>query len=616
MAVLVITCLTLFACEKNITEPRPLAVASVEVTPSSVSLLSLGDTAQLTASARNAGGGVIADKAFTWKSSDENVATVSATGLVTTVADGLATITATTDSVSGTAVVTVSQTVASVEVTPSNATLTALGDAVQLSASAVDHRGNVVSGITLTWHSSDTTVVTADSVGRVVAVRNGSATVTAEAETVAGTALIAVAQVVAVVLVTPDTATLSPADTVRLVAAPEDSRGNPVADRPITWASADTTVARVSASGLVEAAGDKLGPVAITATIDGQSGGAEMDVVVSFASVAAGMGFTCALSAGGAAYCWGLNRDGQLGNGSTTSSTRPVAVTGGLTFGSLAAGTRHACGITPGGDAYCWGGGILGDGSSNGSSAPVAVGGGLSFASVSAGGAHTCGVTTSGSAHCWGTNTNGALGDGTGVSRTVPVPVTGGLSFQSVSAGDQKSCGLSDGAAYCWGYLTSNGGFSYSQLTPSATAEGVTWQLLTTFTWACGVATDAATYCWLPTRSLDLVPGGLSLRSFTVGGNHICGIDAGAAAYCWGRNHQGQLGDGTTVDRTEPAAVVGDLGFAVLSASRPWGIGRHHTCGITTGGSAYCWGSNVDGQLGDGGRPHNPGPTLVMGSRQ
>jgi alpha-tubulin suppressor-like RCC1 family protein len=172
---------------------------------------------------------------------------------------------------------------------------------------------------------------------------------------------------------------------------------------------------------------------------------------------------TCELAPNGAAYCWGGNSYGQLGDGSTDSATAfarltPVAVVGGQTFTSLTVRYAHVCGLTAGGAAYCWGldaYGQLGDGSWVDSSAPVAVAGGATHARLSAGWGQACGVTFSGAASCWGDDAYGQLGDGSGTSSDTPMPVAGGLPFVSIAAGSIHTCALTNfGGAYCWGLNT------------------------------------------------------------------------------------------------------------------------------------------------------------------
>jgi uncharacterized protein YjdB len=170
---------------------EPPTVASVVVTPGSATLVSLGETVQLTASARDGDGNPISGHTFTWVSSSQGVASVSASGLVSAVDNGSATITATTGSVSGSASVSVAQVASSVAVTPATATLVSLGETVQLTASAQDASGNAISGKTFTWSSSDESVIEVSSSGLVIAAGpNGSATITATTDGVNGTVMV------------------------------------------------------------------------------------------------------------------------------------------------------------------------------------------------------------------------------------------------------------------------------------------------------------------------------------------------------------------------------------------------------------------------------------------
>ena len=95
--------------------------------------------------------------------------------------------------------------------------------------------------------------------------------------------------------------------------------------------------------------------------------------------------------------------------------------------------------------------------------------------------------------------------------------------------------------------------------------------------------------------------------SLTAGFAHTCGVTSGGTAYCWGQDASGQLGDGSSADRLTPVAVSGGLTFASLTA------GRVHTCGVTTGGAGYCWGLNSVGQIGDGSSTTRLAPVAVSG---
>ena len=298
---------------------------------------------------------------------------------------------------------------------------------------------------------------------------------------------------------------------------------------------------------------------------------------LTFATVSAGGGHTCGLTTSGVAYCWGQNVDGQVGDGTTADRTTPVLVSLGLTFAAVSSGWYHTCGVTTSGVAYCWGNntaGQLGDGTSTSRTTPGLVSGALTFAAVDAGRYHTCGVTTGGVAYCWGNNAAGQLGDGTTTDRTTPVLVSDTGAFSTIAAGHVHSCAVAtSGVAYCWG-----------------------WNLE-------GQLGDGT----LTTRTTPVpVSGGLTFAVVSTKNRHTCGVTTNGVAYCWGWNANGQLGDGTFSNiRTTPRLVSGGLTFAAGSA------GGFHTCGVTTSSVAYCWGFNGDGELGDGTRIDRLVPVAV-----
>jgi alpha-tubulin suppressor-like RCC1 family protein len=187
---------------------------------------------------------------------------------------------------------------------------------------------------------------------------------------------------------------------------------------------------------------------------------------LTFAAISSGSGHTCALTPAGAAYCWGDNGVGQLGLGLVPELVvdTPRAVAGGLAFDSIAAGSRHTCALTADGEAFCWG---LADerlgaaqtaeaqchdgGATNCVNTPTAAAGALRFDLISAGTLHTCGVGTDGTGYCWGDAGIGRLGTGMGTSAD-PAEVVGGLTFVDIDAGAEHTCGVTtDGEAFCWG---------------------------------------------------------------------------------------------------------------------------------------------------------------------
>jgi len=258
----------------------PVPVASVSVSPASANVTA-GQTVQLTATPRDAGGNALSGRVVTWGSSNTAVATVNGSGLVTGVAAGSATITATSEGQSGSAAASVTQTpvpVASVNVSPASTSVT-VGQTVQLTATPRDAGGNALTGRVVTWGSSNTAVATVNGSGLVTGVAAGSATITATSEGQSGSAAVSVTPVpvpVASVSVSPASANVTAGQTVQLTATPRDAGGNVLTGRVVTWGSSNTAVATVNGNGLVT--GVAAGSATITATSEGRSGTATVSV--------------------------------------------------------------------------------------------------------------------------------------------------------------------------------------------------------------------------------------------------------------------------------------------------------------------------------------------------
>src|SRR5438105_3578574 len=245
-------------------------VASMTVSPATATV-TIGTTTQLTATPKDANGTALSGRAVIWATSNAAVATVSASGLVTGVAAGSATITATSEGQSGTSAITVTNVpVASVTVSPTAAGVT-VGATTQLTATPKDANGTALSGRVVTWATSNAAAATVSASGLVTGVAAGSATITATSEGQSGTAALTVTNVpVASVTVSPATASLTVGATTQLTATPKDANGTALSGRVVTWGTSNGTVATVSATGL--ARGVAAGSATITATSEGKSG--------------------------------------------------------------------------------------------------------------------------------------------------------------------------------------------------------------------------------------------------------------------------------------------------------------------------------------------------------
>ncbi len=218
----------------------------------------------------------------------------------------------------------------------------------------------------------------------------------------------------------------------------------------------------------------------------------------------------CAVTTGGALYCWGDNAQGQLGIGNRVDSLTPVLVTGmGSGVESVSTGRYQTCAVMMSGALYCWGDnarGQIGDGTTTDRLSPVLITA-SGIESVSSGYRHTCSVTTLGELNCWGENLAGEVGDGTLTRRTSPVVVSGMSSgVTSVSAGFRYTCAsMDDGGMFCWGdsgtYGRLGDGTTTDSLVPNEIINytGDVSQIATgllTNGQTCMLQTDGAAYCW------------------------------------------------------------------------------------------------------------------------
>jgi alpha-tubulin suppressor-like RCC1 family protein len=349
-------------------------------------------------------------------------------------------------------------------------------------------------------------------------------------------------------------------------------------------------------------------------------GFADRATAAESASVASGGSHSCAILTSGGVVCWGLNSAGQLGNGSTTNSSTPVAVSG-LSAGvaSIAIGGDTSCAVLTSGAIKCWGddsNGQLGDGSpSTNSSTPVSVSGITTGVLVDVSLTHTCAVITGGAVTCWGS--------GIGAAPVALAGISSGAT--DVTVGLYHSCAVVVGAVKCWGNngwgQLGNNTTSSSGTTPvTAVASGGT-AVTAGGEFTCAVVSGGAK-CWglnmvgelgngsTTNSSTPVAVSGLSagVASISTGSLHTCALLIGGALKCWGSNSRGQLGNGSTTNATTATDVSG-----IPSGAISLGVGNSQACAVLTGGTMKCWGRNDVGQLGDGSTANSSVPVFVSG---
>jgi alpha-tubulin suppressor-like RCC1 family protein len=293
-------------------------------------------------------------------------------------------------------------------------------------------------------------------------------------------------------------------------------------------------------------------------------------------SMRAGCGHSLALTTTGHVLAWGGNSDGELGDGTTTSTGTPVMVKlpPGTKVKAVRAGCRHSLALTTTGHVLAWGfsgQGELGNGSILSSPEPVRVKlpKGTRVTAISAGAYHSLARTTTKHLYAWGANSGGQLGDGTTTNRDIPVKVKlpKRTKVTLIGAGEGHSLArTSTGKVLAWG-----------DNTDGALGDGTTTGSLT------------------PVRVK--LPKRTKLRGLFGGCAESLALTAKGHVLAWGDNGAGQLGDGTTTFSDTPVRVKLPTGTKVTAVA----AGCSHNLALTAKGHVLAWGFGLLGQLGNGG---------------
>jgi len=406
----------------------------------------------------------------------------------------------------------------------------------------------------------------------------------------------------------------------------------------------------------------------------------------TYTKVSAGATSTCALTQAGKVRCWGNNSSGQLGNGTTTNSSLPIELTAlGSGNKDIAVGGTAACVVTHEDTVKCWGNnayGQLGNGSTASSTTPVSVCAYVDCAqgelfsdavAISAGYSHFCAMHATAFNNnrisCWGRNNYGQLGNSLYeelyysypvlVSQTNDTNTSSIDGFTAVEVGDGYSCGIlgSEGYVLCWGRNTegqlgnktrtnganANPGFVCAGASSSSCSED---PLSDVVQLAAGKSTsteygnvahtcvrlrDTTMKCWGSNFYGQLGTGSYTIEgqnadksaptdvcssvvdsvctplnhvsNIAAGTNHTCAtLDSTGQMHCWGANYIMQIGNGVTPQYGQEEGffyVLPQPALGLFQNAATVSAGAYHSCAITDSAGLYCWGYNSTGQLGN-----------------
>jgi len=347
------------------------------------------------------------------------------------------------------------------------------------------------------------------------------------------------------------------------------------------------------------------------------------------AVVSAGANHSVVLRDDGTVWTWGLNSLGELGDGTTTSPRSIPGIVNGLTgITAISAGADFTLALRNDHTVWAWGyngSGQLGDGTTTQRTLPIQVSGLTGATAVAAGAEFSVALKSDGAVWAWGKNTAGQLGDGTTTQRTQPVQVSGLTGMVSVMAGDTHVLALkSDGTVWAWGDNTASDLGDGTTINRSTPVQSSLPSAMTRVGAGSSIsfALDAAGNVWawgsdaLGQLGVGFESGWVSSPTQIGSFDSLAGVEGGlgfalgartdGTAWSWGNNSQGQLGDAAAESRRSAPAQISGLG-SILSLS----AGSAHALAVTTDGVVWAWGANGSGQIGDGTLDMRTSPTKI-----
>jgi alpha-tubulin suppressor-like RCC1 family protein len=623
------------------------ALGSISIVPGDVSI-PVGIRQQFTAvGAFGDGRTQDITSSVTWTTSSSEVGTINNAGLATTINIGTTSVKASFGSIFSTVSLEVNPAaLSSVLVAPENSSL-GINTTRQYTATA-NFSGGSSYDVTAyaTFNSSNPSIATIDDTGLATGIGTGSTNIMAGFGGQTGSASLEVKQIsLTSIRIEPPDATIPVGITLpyKAIGVFNDSSEQNLT-HSVVWFSQKNKVATIS--NVDGSRGEALGvgpsgttPITISAVFGTETGSTGLTVVSAIPSdVIAGGNHTCARMTDGKLRCWGQNFLGQLGDNKTSNASSPVTVDIGVGEEDrvilVAPGGAHTCAVLVTGLVKCWGSnknGQLGNGTTNNRSLPTTIDTLVGVSEVVSGLSHSCAVQEGGGVRCWGDNIQGQLGDGSNTSSLVPVGVSI-TTATALAAGGAHTCALlQDGKVKCWG-KNSSGQLGNSDPSSSIPVDvplpgGIATAIAAGGNHTCALLATEEVYCWGENQSGQLgigstsnsnspvrVSGLTNVKGIAAGESHTCAlvIDSVVKVKCWGKNNSGQLGNtpsgNTPTDSKIPADVIGFLPADIVMGVS---AGGDHSCALLSNGKARCWGLNRYGQLGNGQTPYTAIPNSV-----
>jgi len=329
-------------------------------------------------------------------------------------------------------------------------------------------------------------------------------------------------------------------------------------------------------------------------------------------------------------WAWGYNHYGQLGDGTIKNKSIPTKESSSITdWESVSAGGYHTIATRHNGTLWTWGynnHGQLGNGTTSNKILPTQENtGAANWKSISAGTYHTVAIKSDGTLWAWGYNHYGQLGDGTTLSKQVPTQEsTGATDWENASAGHYHTVAIkSDGTLWAWGHNSygelGDGTTSNRYVATQENSESTNWEYAEAGGYySAALKSDGTVWSWGYNHDGELGDGTTDNKSvptqensistdweyIAVGYSHTVALKSDGTLWAWGRNNYGQLGDSTTDNRLVPTQES--------NASTDWTsitAGSYHTVAIKSDGTLWAWGRNYEGELGDGTTDSKSTPT-------